>query len=279
MARIVVVGSVAQDDVVRLRQPLRAGRHLDAGQRRPRLGGGGANTAIPLCHAGHHVLLLAAVGADPVGDWLLGTLEAAGVDTTLVMRVPGESTRSLVLLDPGGERTIINLHRCQAPRAAERLRATAADAVYVRSRELDLKDALAERVRHGLVIAHVPPLAEGSRPAGVLVGSAADLPAEFLADPWAAGRTIAGAALRSVVVTLGAEGALVLQGKERLRVPAPEVEVVDTTGAGDVFAAGLVHGLVEGKPMPEALRTAVAWAVAAVRSADLPEEDAIRPLV
>ena len=45
MARIVVVGSLAQDDVVWLRQPLREGHHLDARQRKLRLGGGGANTA------------------------------------------------------------------------------------------------------------------------------------------------------------------------------------------------------------------------------------------
>jgi ribokinase len=278
MARIVVVGSVAQDDVVWLHQPLSEGRHLEAGQRKLRLGGGGANTAIPLCHAGHHVLLVAAVGADPVGDWLLGMLEAAGVDTGLVTRVAGESTRSLVLLDPAGERTIVNLNRCHSPCVPERLRSTAADAVYVRSRELDLADALAERVRDSLVVAHVPPLAAGSRPAGVLVGSASDLPPEFLADPWPAGRRIAGDALRSVVVTLGAEGALAVHEQKQLRVPAPAVDVVDTTGAGDVFAAGLVHGLVEGRAMSEALRTAVAWSVAAVRSADLPEPEAIRSL-
>jgi sugar/nucleoside kinase (ribokinase family) len=279
MARIVVVGSVAQDDVVWLHQPLSDGQHLEAGPRRLRLGGGGANTAIPLCHAGHHVLLVAAVGADPVGDWLLGTLEEAGVDTGLVARVPGESTRSLVLVDPNGERTVVNLHRCHAPRAAECLRATSADAVYVRSRDLDLTEALAERVNDSLIVAHLPPLGEGSRPAGVLVGSASDLPPEFIADPWSAGRRVAGEALRSVVVTMGAQGALAVHGKHRLRVPAPEVEVVDTTGAGDVFVAGLVHGLVEGRAMAEALRTAVAWGVAAVRSTDLPEEDTIRSLV
>jgi sugar/nucleoside kinase (ribokinase family) len=278
MARIVVVGSAAQDDVVWLHQPLSEGHHLDACRRKLRLGGGGANTAIPLCHAGHQVQLVAAVGADPVGDWLLGMLEAAGVDTTLVMRVPGESTRSLVLLDPAGERTIINLHRCGAPRVPERVRSLAADAVYVRCRELDLADALAERTADSLVVAHVPPLAERSRPAAVLVGSAADLPPAFLADPWVAGRAIAGEALRWVVVTHGAEGALAVRPGERLHVPAPEVDVVDTTGAGDVFAAGLVHGLVEGRPMAEALRTAVAWGAAAVRCAELPEEDAIRTL-
>jgi sugar/nucleoside kinase (ribokinase family) len=278
MARIVVVGSAAQDDVLWLQQPLSEGHHLDACRRKLRLGGGGANTAIPLCHAGHQVLLVAAVGADPVGDWLLGMLEAAGVDTSLVMRVPGDSTRSLVLLDPTGERTIINLQRCRAPRAPERLRSITADAVYVRSRELDLAAALAERARDSLVVAHVPPFAEGSRPAAVLVGSAADLSPEFLADPWAAGRAIAGDALRSVVVTLGAEGALAVGPGERLHVPAPDVAVVDTTGAGDVFAAGLVHALVHGRAMAEALRTAVAWGSLAVRCADLPDGDAIRPL-
>jgi sugar/nucleoside kinase (ribokinase family) len=279
VARIVVVGSAAQDEVVWLRQPLSEGHHLDASRRKLRLGGGGANTAIPLCNAGHQVRLVAAVGADPAGDWLLGLLEAAGVDTSLVTRVPGESTRSLVLLDPAGERTIINLHRCGAQCAPERVRSLVADAVYVRCRELDLAVAIAERAADSLVVAHVPPLAACSRPAAVLVGSAADLPPAFLADPWAAGRAIAGDALRWVVVTLGPEGALAVRPGECLRVPAPEVAVVDTTGAGDVFAAGLVHGLVEGRPMAEALRTAVAWGTLAVRCADLPEEDSIRALV
>jgi len=278
VARIVVLGSAAQDEVLWLRQPLHEGRHLDARQRTLRLGGGGVNTAVPLGHAGHQVSLVSMVGTDGVGDWLLDQLRSAGIEVGQVRRVRGESTRSLVMLDPAGERTIVNLHRCREPQPPGRLRTLPADAVYVRSRETDLAEVLAARATAGLVVAHVPPLADGSRPATVLVGSESDLPPGFLADPWGRGRAIAGDWLRWVVVTRGAAGASAWGSGVRLSVPARVVEVVDTTAAGDVFAAGLVHALVQGRPMEDALRTAVAWGSAAVACAGLPARDTVRSL-
>jgi sugar/nucleoside kinase (ribokinase family) len=279
LARIVVVGSVAQDDVFRLLQPLTPGRHLDASGRKLRLGGGGANTAIPLCHAGHHVALVAAVGADAVAEWLLAKLQAAGIDVSAVVRVPGDSTRSLVLVDPGGERTIVNLNRCRETSPPERLASLAADAVYVRSRDLDVRELLAEAAARSLVVAHVPPLEAGSRPAHVLVGSESDLPPAFLADPWAAGRAIAGMTLRLVVVTRGARGAEAFAASERVAAPAPEVPVVDTTAAGDVFAAGLVHALVLGRPTRAVLETAVAWGAVTVSCPGVPSRETIEGLL
>ena len=280
MARIVVVGSVAQDDVVTLLQPLAPGRHLDATARRIRLGGGGANTAIPLSHADHHVTLLAPVGADPVADWLLESLQAAGVDVSGIARVPGDSTRSLALVEPGGERTIVNLHRCREDGPPRRLAALEKDVVYVRSRDLDLGDLLVAEAGRSLVVAHVPPLARGSRPAHVLVGSESDLPPAFLADPWASGRDVAGEALRLVVVTRGPRGATAFAETERIAVPAPFVgRVVDSTAAGDVFAAGLVHSLSLGRPTRAALETAVAWGAAAVACPGVPGREAIQALL
>lgn len=279
MARIVVVGSVAQDDVVTLGQSLRAGSHLDAAGRRLRLGGGGANTAIPLRHAGHDVLLVAQVGADAVAEWLLAKLQAAGVDVSAVSRVPGDSTRSLVLVDPGGERTIVNLQRCRRAGPPLRLASLAPDAVYVRSRDGDLSGMLDEAVARSLVVAHVPPLEAGSRPAHVLVGSESDLSPAFLADPWATGRAIAGERLRLVVVTRGPRGAEAFGPSERLAVPAPVVPVVDTTAAGDVFAAGLVHGLALGRPTRAVLETAVSWGAATVSCPGVPSRETIEGLL
>jgi len=273
-----VVGSVAQDEVVRLRQRLREGGHLDAEGRQQRLGGGGANTALPLRHAGHDVVLVAPVGEDAVGDWLLAALSEAGVDPVALARVPGESTRSLVLVDPEGERTVVNLHRCRESGPPERVRALTADALYVRSRELDLADVLAAQLPRALVVAQVPPLARGARPAHVLVGSESDLSPEALADPWAAGRAVAGETLRWVVITRGASGAQAFRPGERLDAPAPRVDAVDSTAAGDVFAAGLLHALVQGRPMAEALRCAVAWGAATVACPGLPGAEAIRRL-
>jgi sugar/nucleoside kinase (ribokinase family) len=279
LARIVVVGSVAQDDVVTLRQPLSAGSHLDAAGRKLRLGGGGANTAIPLRHAGHHVALVAPVGADAVAEWLLAKLQAAGIDVSAIARIPGDSTRSLVLVDPGGERTIVNLHRCREVGPPLRLASLQADAVYVRSRDRDVRDLLEETAGRSLVVAHVPPTEAGSRPAHVLVGSESDLTPSFLADPWAAGREIAGERLRLVVVTRGPRGAEAFSPRERVTVPAPVVPVVDSTAAGDVFAAGLVHALAVGREGRAALQTAVSWGAATVSCPGVPGRETIEGLL
>ena len=68
-----------------------------------------------------------------------------------------------------------------------------------------------------------------------------------------------------VVVTLGAEGALVVDGDHVEAVPAPVVRVVDTTGAGDCFCAALADGLVGGASLVEATRGAVQAAALSVQ--------------
>lgn len=279
MARIAVVGSVALDEVVALAQPLQEGRHLDATRRERRLGGGAANTAVPLRHAGHEVFVVSPIGTDETGDWLLAELGTVGIDTSAVVRVPGDSTRSLVLVDPRGERTIVNLRRCVEEGPPVRLRDLKVDAVYVRSREADLSELLAELARRTTVVAHVPPLVPGARPAHVLLGSQADLPAAFVADPWDPAEAVAGPLLRWVVITRGAHGAEAVSAEERIATPTPAVEVVDTTGAGDVFGAGLVHALVLGREMPAALEIAAAWGAAAAAAAGLPDRDTIGALL
>ena len=92
----------------------------------------------------------------------------------------------------------------------------------MRSRDLDVTALLAEAAARSLVVAHVPPLEAGARPAHVLVGSESDLPPAFLADPWKAGREIAGLALRLVVVTRGERGAEAfgaVEHESRVRAP------------------------------------------------------------
>lgn len=265
MARIVVVGSVARDQVVRVGEPLREGAHLQGGQEVLRLGGGGANTAVALAYAGEAVSLVAAVGGDPLADELLAELAAAGVDIGPVVRIAGASTRSLVIVDPAGERTIVNLTRATESAPPHRLARLAADCVYVRTRGVGLAPILAGLAGQCPVIAHIPPVEDGLYPAQVLVSSASDLSPAVLADPLSAGRRVAGQVLRWVVVTHGGDGveAFGVDG-ERLRQPAPAVMVKDSTGAGDAFAAGLAYGLARGFDMARALPIAVRWGAAKV---------------
>ena len=191
----------------------------------------------------------------------------------------GESTRSVVLVDPEGERTIVNVHRCLEAELPRRLEKLETEALYVRSRQADLADVMAEVARRATVVAHVPPLTRGSRPAHVLVGSASDLPSAFVGDPWDVSEGIAGSLLRWVVLTMGPHGAEAVSADDRMATPAPSVEAVDTTAAGDAFAAGLLHGLLLGQPMTQALATSVAWGAAAVTCPGLPDRETIRALL
>ena len=70
----------------------------------------------------------------------------------------------------------------------------------------------------------------------------------------------------TVVVKLGADGALAVRGEEALRVPADRVEVVDATGAGDGFDAGFLYGFVGGRPLAECLALGVACGTLSVRA-------------
>ncbi|TVR99045.1 MAG: carbohydrate kinase [Rhodospirillales bacterium] len=259
MARIAVVGSVASDEVIKLDEPLREGTHLTGKQSGARLGGGAACTAVPLAYAGHEVAVFGSIGRDDIGDALLAELAATGVITAHIARLDQPSTRSLILLDGFGERTIVNLQRTHEEQPPDRLLGWHADWVYVRSRRLDLASLLERQARSARVIAHVPPSEDGARPAHVLITSASDVGPEILEDPFAAGRRIAGDHLQWMVVTRGARGAVAHGRDAVLEVPARKVTPVDTTGAGDSFAAGLVHALADGAEMAAALECAVAW--------------------
>ena len=259
MAWIVVIGSVARDEVVRLVEPITPGAHLNGILSGSRLGGGGANTAVTLAAAGHRVTLLSTVGRDAHGEWLLAELDAAGVDTSQMASVARPTTHSLVFVDPSGERTIVNLGRCEEDDPPYQLRDLAADAVFVRSRRRDLGPLLAAKAETSLVVAHVPPVDPASRPAQVIVASRSDLYDDTPGGLWALGREVAGERLRWFVLTAGPAGARAISREAVLEAPAKVVETVDTTGAGDAFAAGLVHALVGGRSMREALEVALTF--------------------
>ncbi|MBL8258725.1 MAG: hypothetical protein JNM60_02785 [Candidatus Competibacteraceae bacterium] len=252
-----VIGSAARDEVIRLTEPLRPGAHLNGVEADARLGGGGANTAVALAAAGHEVILLAAVGRDAGGDALIAELAAAGVNTISVARVNRPTTRSLLLVDPAGERTVINVARCEEPAPPQRLLGLRADAVYVRDRRRDLGPLLAARAADTLIVAHAPPIEAGARPAHVVIASRTDLEPEILRAPQALGKRISNGLARWTIITAGALGASVYSERATLTASALGVQPVDTTGAGDAFAAGLLHALVQGRPMAEALAVAV----------------------
>jgi sugar/nucleoside kinase (ribokinase family) len=271
---------VACDEIVQLVEPLRPGAHQNGIRGGWRLGGGGANTAVALAGAGHDVTLLAAVGLDKEGETLIAELAAAGVTTSGIVRLAQPTTRSLILIDPSGERSVVNVARCEESEPPYRLNDLQGDAVYVRSRRTDLASLMETRLETGLVLAHVPPVATRARPAHMLLASTADLRADEIGDPFAMGQKVAGDQLRWVFLTAGPAGASAFSREGFLAVAAEAVNPLDTTGAGDAFAAGLIHALVCGEPTLNALQIAVKFGTRATLCRTSPlSADAVRKLL
>jgi ribokinase len=108
------------------------------------------------------------------------------------------------------------------------------------------------------VLAACDPLIVNEHEARVIAGGELDGSPE----DWA--RALLALGPRSVVVTLGAEGALVATGEAMTRVPSVKVDAVDTTGAGDAFTAALAWQLGTGAALPEAAAYAARVGAAAV---------------
>lgn len=254
-----VVGDVATDVVAVLAGDPAPGSDRQAAIR-SRGGGAGANVAVHLAQLGTPVLLAGCIGDDAAGAGLAAELTIAGVDLAL-RAVPGAATGTIIsLVEPGGQRSMLadrgaNLallpEDVPVPAAGGHLHLSGYTLLDPRPRAAGLA-ALSAAVAAGCTVSIDPASSGPLRGYGVerwLADTAAAtllLPnaeeARLLtgcADVSDAARTLAGRH-PVVAVTLGADGALWAAGDVLVHRPAHPTEVVDTTGAGDAFAAGLL---------------------------------------
>jgi sugar/nucleoside kinase (ribokinase family) len=264
MAEVLVFGTVAADVVLRVPTLPAAGDHVTAEPLGWRLGGSSANFACGLAGAGHRVELIGPVAADAMADALTAQLAERGVRTPHVVRVDGVSPRALILLDSAGERTILVLSGAVGPVPQLSLPPSRDVAcVYVESYgrfPMRIADAYAD----ALLVTTVPAPGHTSWPADVIVGSQSDFPPDALADPYAWARPAGTARLQWVVVTRGAAGADAYGATETHHEPPRQARQIDSTGAGDAFAAALVASLLAGQPIDEAMAHGAIQGAAAV---------------
>lgn len=280
-ARLIVVGSANVDVTVAVPRHPRPGETVLGGDTAYSPGGKGANTAVAAARAGAAVALLGAVGADANGELLRAALDAAGVDTGLLRRTDGPSGAAYIAVSPSGENAIV-----VSPGANSQVSAADVDAAAPAIAAAEVLFAVLElplpTVQHAVAaaaaagvrvvlnaspVAALPaatlsaldPLIVNQHEAAVLAGGEG--------TPEALAQELRGRGPRSVVVTLGADGAVVAEASGTVRVPAPRVQAVDTTGAGDVFSGVLCARLVAGDDLPTAARAAVAAATDAVTRA------------
>ncbi|GAA4822729.1 ribokinase [Streptomyces ziwulingensis] len=284
---LLVVGSANADLVIGVERRPGAGETVLGSDLAVHPGGKGANQAVAAARLGARTALLARVGDDDHGRLLLDSQRAAGVDTAGVLAGGAPTGVALITVDPSGDNSIV-----VSPGANGRL--TPAD-VRAATGLVHASEVVSAQLEIPLetVVEVVRTLAPGSR--FVLNPSPPrELPREVLdaCDPlivneheakvilgtseagegpedWA--RRLLAEGPRSVVVTLGAEGALVASAQGVARVPSVRVDAVDTTGAGDAFTAALAWRLGTGATLAEAAAYAARVGAAAVTKAGAQE--------
>jgi sugar/nucleoside kinase (ribokinase family) len=272
MKPILVVGETNVDVVLRGAVPA-LGKEVLADDCALTLGSASAICAMGLARLGNAVVFVSRVGADLWGDYCLGLLNSAGIDTSHVTRDPALKTGVTVSITSSSDRALVT---------------------YIGSiaavTEADVPDPLLERARHlhvssfflqsglragcGRLFARArqraltTSLDPGFDPkerwdtdlAELLPSVDLFLPNEFelaaiaaCAEPGAALLALENGRTRTVV-KLGRRGAMSRERGETIYVPAFAMEPIDTTGAGDSFNAGFLHAFVRGRPIRECLR-------------------------
>jgi len=219
--------------------------------------------------------MIGCVGDDAHGSALRDALQRDGIDTAALRTVAGEPTgTALILVEDSGQNRIVLISGANARLEVDE--AALAQQVQGAAFLVAQFETPLNQVARGIAVAHgagckvmlnpspVQPIAEPLWPlidtlvvneieAQALCGQSADSPQEAAQ----AGRTLRAKGVARVVVTLGARGAVAVDADGARHHPAPEVQAVDTTAAGDTFLGALAVALGEGQSFDEAVRLGI----------------------
>ena len=232
-------------------------------------GGSAANTAVGLARLGVKTGYIGKVAIDNEGRFLLQSLEREGIDTTgVVISEIGRSGVVMGYVDPKGERALY-----VAPGVNNSLTSREVDPEYVSSAkflhltsfvgeepfkaQINLLENLPERVKVSLDPGHLyaskglEKLRPLIRRLFVFMPNERELRAITGKGLYEGTEVLLEEGVKMVVVKLGKRGCYINDGEKSLHIKAYEVDVIDTTGAGDAFCAGFLYGLLKNKGLRE----------------------------
>ena len=299
MANIIVIGSLNADLVVRAPRFPAPGETISGEDLAIIPGGKGANQAVAAARQGASVAMTGRVGNDSFGPALTQNLQKNNVDTVHVLSNESATGTAIIVVDSSGQNSIV-----LSPGANGKVTPDDVDAVPFQDAKmllLQLEIPL-ETVVHAASLARQNGLRVILNPApaqsipdslladvDILVPNESELqllsgqPVKDTDTAKSAAQTLLEKGVKTVIVTLGANGALLVTDKQAMHIPSFKVDVVDTTAAGDAFIGGLAAALLDGKPLEEAVRYGNAsGALAATRfgaQPSLPTQDEVDQLL
>jgi ribokinase len=278
---VVVVGSINHDLTIVAERQARPGETVLGIEHFSSPGGKGANQSVAVARLQGKVAMIGRVGDDDQGQKLLDVLKMEGVDVSGVVTDRHAATGlAVITLDTQGENSIVvspganrNVDVTQIRTHAPAIGSatvvlaqleipleTVSEVAAITSGTFVLNPAPAHTLPEDL-LARVNVLLPNRGELAIVAGDDEPGDADDAID---LARTVEGPG--AVVVTLGQEGAVVIEGAEATHIPAPDVDAIDATGAGDAFCGALAQALTLGIPLVEAARWGVtAGAIATTR--------------
>ncbi|QND44998.1 ribokinase (plasmid) [Rhizobium lusitanum] len=270
-----VVGNVCIDTTFRVdRFPL-PGETLNARDHSDGVGGKGVNQAVAAARTGADVRFFAALGTDLAAAFIRERLKGE-FDLGGLSEKPLPSDRSTIVVNRDGENLIVSGVACAAD--FDPLRETGFAALLTSGDSLVMQGNLRATVTDACLRAAKVTGATTILNPSPLSGEVPDLTAVDIVvvnqgeafeitgdpDPERAARDLLRRGAKAAIVTLGAEGCLLLEGDTVDLIPAIKMAAVDTSGAGDVFCGCLAGCLMKGWTLAQSARLAVAAAALAV---------------
>ena len=283
MADVFVVGSINQDFVLQVERRPEPGETVTNAQLSKGNGGKGANQAAAAALLGADVTILGRVGDDGFGEPLVEALADKGVDTSLIEAATDSSTgTAFITITPDGENAITvapGANRSLTVEDVDDASDSIGDArvlvvqmevppeVVLRAVEVATQQGTRALVNLAPptevpreLLEELDPLVVNEHEAAFLLGEKV----EGLEGALSAAQELLALGPGSAVVTLGEDGAVFSDGESTEHLTSPEVEVVDTTGAGDAFVGALAAKLAQEASLEDAVTYAVRAGAAAV---------------
>ena len=299
--RVVVVGSLNQDLVVNLERMPDSGETVFGTSLQRNAGGKGLNQAAAAARLGARVSMIGAVSADSAGAFLLGVVEAEGIDDAHIARIDGLAGTAVIEVDASGANRIIVIPGANATVTGDQVAAAIAaipDIAIVLTQGEVPQDAVmaamqAGRERGARTILNPAPVQEyhdelyrlvdivipNEHEAALITGQSTSTSV----DAASAARLLVERGVGCAIVTRGSRGSVWADRSTTGTCGAFPVLPVDTVAAGDAFCGGVAAALAEGHDFSEALRWGSAAGALAATAAgavpSLPDRESVEKLV
>ena len=270
MSNVLVIGSLNADLVVKSPRFPQPGETISGDDLQIIPGGKGANQAVAAARQGVKTTMVGRVGSDSFGPFLVDNLKSNDVDTSQVLKTDSATGTAIIVVDANGQNSIV-----LSPGANGMVTPADVDSASFSNSGLLLLQLeiptptvlrAAQRAReHGMQVilnpAPAKPLpAELLSNVDILIPNESELalltglPVTDSSSAEVAAKEILKQGVKTVIVTLGSKGALLVTATQVKHVDTYKVNVVDTTAAGDAFIGGFASSLLSGKSLEDSVR-------------------------